>query len=299
MSTEGVDPRFIGIDQWPMDVAVESMLEAQLSAVAAVRSQIEQIAHAATAVSEKLNLGGRLVYVGAGTSGRIAVQDGVELTPTFNFAAGRIIFMIAGGMDALSSGIEGAEDNAASAQREMEQHSIDDNDVVIGVAASGRTPYTVAALEAAKSRGALTIAIANNRNADLFAHAAHALLADTGSEVVAGSTRMKAGTAQKVMLNILSTAAMMRCGYVYDGLMVNMRPTNKKLVSRAQSIVSRISNVSDTVAVNALEQAGNDIRLAVLIAQGVGSSEAAKALAQANGSLRRALGFVAQAKVRD
>jgi len=289
MSTETVDPRFVDIDLWPTETAVEAMLEGQLAAIAALKSQVRGIAAASDAAAERLNWGGRLIYVGAGTSGRIAVQDGVELTPTYDWPADRLVYLMAGGMGALVESVEGAEDDAGAARAEITAAGVGPLDVVIGVAASGRTPYTVAAIEAGRAAGALTIGIGNNSGAPLIAAAEHGLLAETGSELVAGSTRMKAGTAQKAVLNLFSTATMLRCGRVYRGLMVDMRISNEKLLRRGRAMVRDLAGVDDATAEAALDAAGRNIKAAVLIAGGASAEQAAARL-QANGSnLRRAL----------
>lgn len=289
MSTETVDPRFVDIDLWPTETAVEAMLEGQLAAVAALKSQVGALARASDAAAERLNRGGRLVYAGAGTSGRIAVQDGVELTPTYDWPSDRLVYLMAGGMGALTESVEGAEDDADAARAEIAEAGVGPLDVVIGVAASGRTPYTVAAVEAGRAAGALTIGIANNQGAPLLAVAEHALLAETGSELVAGSTRMKAGTAQKAVLNLFSTATMLRCGRVYRGLMVDMRISNIKLQRRAAAMVRDLAGVDEAAAQAALDAAGRDIKAAVLIAGGVSVDEARERLVAAKGNLRSAL----------
>lgn len=289
MSTETVDPRYIDLDSWPSEYAVEAMLEGQMAAAAAVASQSARIAAASIAAAERLRDGKRLVYVGAGTSGRIAVQDGVELTPTYNWPSERLAFMMAGGMEALAASVEGAEDNIERAIQEVEALRLDRRDVVIGVAASGRTPYTVAAIKAARKLGALTIGIANNAESALLEAAEHPILAATGSEVVAGSTRMKAGTAQKIALNTLSTAIMLRLGLVCRGLMVNMRVSNVKLQQRAVSMVCRLAKVDQVTAENALLLADNDIRKAVLVAMNQTTEEAEKGLMACRGNLRQAI----------
>lgn len=289
MSTETADPRYVDIDLWPTDIAVEAMLEGQLLAIAALRSQVTAIARAADAAAARLREGGRLVYVGAGTSGRIAVQDGVELTPTFDWPEHRLVFLLAGGPAAMAQSVEGAEDDAVAAQAAVEAEAIAAGDVVIGIAASGTTAFTIAALQAARARGALTIALSNNPDTALLAAAEHPILLDTGSEVVAGSTRMKAGTAQKAALNLLSTAIMLRLGHVYRGLMVNMRVSNQKLERRACGMVAGIAGVDRDAAARALALADNDIRTAVLIAQGTPAAEARAALDRAGGDLRTAI----------
>ncbi|MCI4591804.1 N-acetylmuramic acid 6-phosphate etherase [Sphingobium sp. BYY-5] len=274
MSTEAIDPRYVDIDQWPTVRAVEAMVEGQMAAIAAIGSQTGRIAQAAEAAAARLGSQGRLVYVGAGTSGRIAVQDGVELYPTYNWPRERLLFLMAGGLAALTEAAEGAEDDVDAARAEIAAAGIGPHDIVIGVAASGRTPYTVAAITAAREAGALTIGVANNDGTALLAAADHGLVAETGTEIVAGSTRMKAGTAQKAMLNMLSTAVMLRMGLVYRGLMVNMRISNEKLRLRGQAMVRDIAGVDLGTAAQALDAAGQDIKQAVLVAMGVAADEA-------------------------
>jgi len=296
MPTETVDPRFTDVDRWPTVSVVETMLEGQLAAIAALKDQTAAIAAAAEAAAARMRQGGRLVYAGAGTSGRLAVQDGVELTPTYNWPSDRLVFLVAGGTGALMRSVEGAEDNVEAAREEVAAAEVGPNDVLIAVAASGRTPYAVAALEAARERGALTIAIANNPGTPLLTAADHPIVADTGAEIVAGSTRMKAGTAQKAALNMLSTAIMLRCGLVHRGLMVNMRISNEKLFQRARRMVATLAGIDEARAADALELAGNDLRRAVLIARGVSPEEAVERLASAGGNLGDALATLRQAE---
>lgn len=296
MPTETVDPRFADVDRWPTLSVVETMLEGQLAAIAALKNQTGAIAAAAEAAAARMHKGGRLVYAGAGTSGRLAVQDGVELTPTYNWPSDRLVFLVAGGTGALMRSVEGAEDNVEVARDEVAAADVGPDDVLIAVAASGRTPYAVAALDAARARGALTIAIANNPGTPLLAAADHPIVADTGAEIVAGSTRMKAGTAQKAALNMLSTAIMLRCGLVHRGLMVNMRISNEKLFHRARRMVATLAGIDEARAADALELAGNDLRRAVLIARGVSPEEAAERLASAGGNLGDALATLRQAE---
>jgi N-acetylmuramic acid 6-phosphate etherase len=227
--------------------------------------------------------------VGAGTSGRLAVQDGTELYPTFGWTMDRMVFLMAGGIGALTEAYEGAEDDVEAGRAEVRERGIGPSDVVIGVAASGRTPYTVAAIEEARAAGALTIGIANNAGSVLLDTSEHAILAVTGSEVVAGSTRMKAGTAQKAVLNLLSTAIMLRRGLVYQGRMVAMRISNAKLLQRGRTMVQDIAGVDAEVAARALETAGNEIRLGVIVALGVPLAEANTLLEDNGGNLRQVL----------
>lgn len=288
-STESANPRFVDIDTWPTLKAVEAMLDGQLSAIAAIKDQIPQIARASEAAAERLMKGGRLIYIGAGTSGRIAVQDGVELKPTYGWPSDRLGFVIAGGMAALSESAEGAEDDADDARSQLAALNVTPNDVVIGVAASGRTPFTVGGIAMARANGALTIGVSNNRLTALLDAAEFAIVAETGSEVIAGSTRMNAGTAQKAILNLISTATMLRCGRVYRGLMVNMVISNEKLCHRAQGMVETLTDCTSDVAAAAVETAGGDIKKAVLIAMGLSAAAATDALATHNDNLRLAI----------
>lgn len=289
MSTETVDPRFVDIDLWSTERAVEAMLEGQLAAVAAVKAQVRAIALASDAAAARLMRGGRLVYVGAGTSGRIAVQDGVELTPTFGWPSERLVFLMAGGAAALTESAEDAEDDTDAGRSAIAAADVGSLDVVVGVAASGRTPYTISAITAARAAGALTLGLANNPGSALLDAAEHPLPIDTGSELIAGSTRMKAGTAQKVVLNLFSTATMIRCGRVYRGLMVNMRISNEKLLKRGQEMVALATGVESDAAEAALELAGGNIRKAVLIAAGTGVASAGDLLERHRDDLRAAI----------
>jgi N-acetylmuramic acid 6-phosphate etherase len=288
LPTEDISPRFADLDRWTTHEAAQAMAEDQLAAVAAVKSQAARIAEAAEQAAERLSGSeGRIVYVGAGTSGRIAVQDGVELGPTFSWD--RVAYVLAGGWDALRFSVEGAEDDADAAEVAMRALAPTSRDVVIGVAASGRTKFTVAAVRTAASLRALTVGVANNAGTPLLEAVDHPILLDTGAEVVAGSTRMKAGTAQKIALNVFSTAVMVRLGRVHAGLMIGMRVSNRKLLDRAVRIVSRVAVVESPVAAEALERAGRDIKVAVLIALGWSAEEGAKLLGEASGKLRAAI----------
>lgn len=284
--TEDRDPRYADIDDWPTVDAVNAMLDEQIAGLTAIRAAVAPLAAAAEAAAQRLWSGGRLVYAGAGTSGRVAVQDGVELGPTFGWERDRLLYFLAGGTDALAQSAEGAEDDAVGGAAAVREQSIGEGDVVIGVAASGKTPFTVAIIEAARAAGALTIAIANNPGTPLLQAAEHALLAPTDSEIIAGSTRMKAGTAQKAMLNMLSTAVMLRLGRVYRGMMVDMQISNAKLLSRAQGMVMELAECSHDRAAASLDRTAGNIKVAVLVARGVSPEEAERQLAQHRGVLR-------------
>ncbi len=288
--TETVSARYATLDLWPTADAVDAMLEGQLAAAAAVRSATVIIASAAEAAADRLRGGqGRLIYAGAGTSGRIALQDGVELGPTFDWPESRLLYLLAGGAQAITTSVEDAEDDADDGRKLIADAKTAVHDVVIGVAASGQTPFTVAAVEEARKAGALTIGVAGNEETRLLSAAEFGILLPTGEEVIAGSTRMKAGTAQKIALNLLSTAIMLRLGLVHGNLMVAMRSNNKKLVHRAMEIVRTIAGSSAEAAKAALIQTDGDIRTAVLVARGMSLEDARAELAAANGVLRQAM----------
>lgn len=294
MSTELISSRYSDLDLWSTGDAVQAMLEGQLAAAASVQSQVAAIAAAAeTAAARLRESAGRLVYVGAGTSGRLAVQDGVELGPTFGWDRDRLLFLLAGGMGAMLESVEGAEDDAEAGAAAINAAGLTPADIVIGVAASGRTPFTVAAVLAAAAAGAMTVGIAGNAGAPLLGAAEHPILLDTGAEIVAGSTRMKAGTAQKIALNLLSTAIMLRLGRIYSGLMVDMRVSNRKLRDRAAVMVGAISGVSQQAAEAALERSGGNIKLAALVALGAEPERASALLREAGDNLRIALSKMA------
>jgi len=286
--TEAVDPRFADLDAWPLAKAMEAMWEGQLAAVAAVGRALPAITAATEAAKLALGDGGRIVYVGAGTSGRVAVQDGTELMPTFAWPRARVLFIVAGGDSAFVASVEGAEDDADDAVMQIDAARLTSHDVVIAVAASGTTPFTVAALQRARSCGAVTIGVANNPGAMLLRSANFPILVETGHELIAGSTRMKAGTAQKVVLNLISSGIMLRLGRVYRGMMVNMPPTNAKLKRRAEAMVSQIARCDPSQAARALEQAEGDIKTAALLALGLDRNDAESLLKDHDGNLRRA-----------
>lgn len=300
MPTEDISPRYADLDIWSTSEAVQAMLEGQLSAAATVQPQASAIAAAADAAAKRLtDPTGRLIYVGAGTSGRLAVQDGVELLPTYGWARERTAYLIAGGKDALIASIEGSEDDAAAAEIAVRHLAPTANDVVVGVAASGTTPYTVAAVRQASAGGALTVGLANNPETPLLDVATHPILLDTGAEVVAGSTRMKAGTAQKIALNLFSTALMLRLGGIYGGCLVGMHVSNAKLRRRAIAMIRDIAAVSETAATAALECAGGEIKPAILIALGLPPDKSAAVLSTAGGNLRVALAAVRALSLAD
>ncbi len=283
--------RYRGADRWPAEECLAAMLESQTHAFAAVRAALPDLARAAEAAAARLRGGrGRLIYTGAGSSGRIAVQDGVELWPTFSWPPERLAFLLAGGEGALLRAAEGAEDDVKAARREIAALAPEPPDVHIAVAASGSTPFVREAQAEARRRGALTIAFACNPGSPLLEEAELPVPLATGPEFLAGSTRMTAGTAQKIALNLLSTRIMIALGRVYEGRMVALVPANAKLRERARRMVAELTGAPPEAAGEALERAGGDVRRAVLILDGLSPEEAAQRLATAEGDLRRARG---------
>ena len=289
-STESASPRFANIEDWSTADLVDGIIEGQMSGVAAVQAAAGPIVAAIDAATARLRDGGRLIYVGAGTSGRIATQDAAELPPTFNWPYERAIPVMAGGEAALVRAVEGAEDNRDAARQALAGLRLAPNDVVIALAASGRTPYAIAALEYAREIGALAIGIYNNAGGKLGDAADIPILVETGAELLAGSTRMKAGTAQKVVLNCLSTGIMIKLGFVYRGLMVEMRATNSKLKERAELMVAELAGRDVATARKTLAEAGGSIKLATLmLLKSLPKAEAEALLAAGKGNLRAAL----------
>ncbi len=297
--TERPAPRYAGIDVWAPRDALDAMIEGQLAAVAAVRAARAAIEAAALAMEARLRDGGRLIYAGAGTSGRLAVQDGAELMPTFSWPPERLLLLIAGGSEALMQAVEGAEDEAAEAAELIHRHGVSPADVLIAVAASGTTPFTVACQREAGRLGALTIGIANNPGTPLLQEAQHPILLDTGPEPIAGSTRMNAGTAQRITLNLLSSLAMIRLGRVYKGLMVDVQASNAKLAQRREAIVRSLTGRTSAETRDALCRADGSIKLAVLLLHGCDLDAARATLDRAGGQLRAAIDLVAGERARE
>jgi N-acetylmuramic acid 6-phosphate etherase len=289
MDTEQASPRYADIDLWAPGEVLDAMIEGQMAAVAAVRASLPAIEQAALATEARLRGGGRLIYVGAGTSGRLAVQDGAELIPTFNWPKDRLLLLMAGGKDALLQSVENAEDETGEALAAIRQNAIGAADVLIAVAASGTTPFTLTCLREAKGRGALTIGIVNNRGTPILNEADYPIWLDTGAEPIAGSTRMKAGTAQRAALNALSSLVMIRLGRVHQGLMVDVQAINAKLQRRSEHMLLRLTGRHPQDVRAALERAGGSVKLAVLLLHGCSIEEATHALDRAGGRLRTAL----------
>jgi N-acetylmuramic acid 6-phosphate etherase len=292
MDTERQSPRYANIDLWePLDI-LDAMIEGQFAAVAAVRAARRALLAAALAMEPRLRSGGRLVYAGAGTSGRLAVQDGAELMPTFSWPPERLLLLIAGGDEALVRAVEGAEDEIEQAAALMRRHEIGKSDILIAVAASGTTPFTLGCLRESKRLGALTIGIANNPGTPLLAEGDCPVYLETGPEPIAGSTRMNAGTAQRIALNLLSSLVMIRLGHVHAGLMVDVQATNAKLAGRRERMVRHLSGKSEAEARDALRRTNGNVKLAVLLLKGCSLEAAEAALNRSGGRLRDALELI-------
>ncbi|NKB48523.1 MAG: N-acetylmuramic acid 6-phosphate etherase [Alphaproteobacteria bacterium] len=295
MHTEDFDARYHDLDAQSDDEIIGLIFDAQAVGLAATRTATAAIAAAASALANRLrsSVTGRLIYAGAGTSGRLGVLDGAELIPTFGWPAERGGFLIAGGLDALVKPIEGAEDDASAGTTETQALKLGADDAVIAISASGTTPYTLAVCEAARADGALTIGVANNAPCPLLDAAEHPIAVLSGAEPIGGSTRMTAGTVQKVTLNLLSTLTMIRLNRTYGGYMVDVLLTNDKLKARAVRMICEITTVDADAARAALATAGDNTKLAILIAKGVALDDANALLARHDGNLRRALAATA------
>jgi N-acetylmuramic acid 6-phosphate etherase len=270
---------------------IAQIINAEDATVAGIVARaMPQIARGIDWIADALASGGRLIYVGTGTSGRIAALDASECPPTFNVSPSTVQFVMAGGVRALSRAVEADEDSRELGVREMRKKRPGKRDVVVGIAASGRTPFTVAAVEYARKLGAKTIALSCNPDSPLEHAAEFAIVVETGPEVVSGSTRMKAGTAEKLVLNMLSTGAMVKLGYVYGNLMVNLHQKNTKLTERAVTIVARALDTDREEARKILQRAGRDVPVAIVMAKAAVSRKAAQTLlSDAKGHVRRAI----------
>jgi N-acetylmuramic acid 6-phosphate etherase len=289
-NTERRNPRSRGLDLKSTSEILRIINREDAGVARAVARELPALARAVDTIAAALRRGGRLLYVGAGTSGRLAVLDASECPPTFGIPAKTVQGVIAGGRRALVSAVEGAEDDAAQGARDLKKRKVSAKDVVVGLTASGATPYVLGALRYAKLQGAATVVVTCNPRSAAARLARIKITPEVGPEVIAGSTRMKAGTAQKMVLNMLSTAAMVRLGYVYDNWMINVALTNEKLRRRGMHILQEASGASVSEAARAARQGGHDLRVAlVMLKSRVHASEARRRLKQAKGDLRKAL----------
>jgi N-acetylmuramic acid 6-phosphate etherase len=290
LRTEDPHPEHPRLDEYTTQELVEILIADQARAATAVQAAAPEIAAAVEAAAGRLEQGGRLIYVGAGTSGRLGLLDSVELHPTFSWPRERTLALIAGGRDAAHGAIEGAEDDRERGASEIRAIRVEARDVVVLLAASGSTPYVIGALHAAARVGALTIGIANNPGSEVATAAQIGITLDTGPEMISGSTRLKAGTSQKIALNTFSSAVMVRLHKVYGNLMVDMRPTNAKLIRRAVRLTAIATGADEEVARQVLEAAGYQVKVAIVaIARGLDVERARTRLAAVRGSVRAAL----------
>jgi N-acetylmuramic acid 6-phosphate etherase len=289
--TEQRNPKSRGLDRLSTRDLVKTIHREDATVAQAVGRELAPISRAVDMIARAFSRGGRLIYAGAGTSGRLAMLDASECPPTFGVSPLLVQAVIAGGRRALTSAVEGAEDSAADGRRDLATKRLTSRDVVVGITAGGSTPYVLGALEFARKRGAGTIGVTANRRSPIASVAGITIAPDTGPEVIAGSTRMKAGTAQKLVLNLLSTGAMIRAGHVYDNWMVDVALTNEKLRRRGLRILEEATGADTKRAARALAESKNDLRVAlVMLKTGAAAAEARQRLQRARGNLRRALG---------
>jgi N-acetylmuramic acid 6-phosphate etherase len=287
-ATETISPLYVGLDSWDDGAVLDAFIEGQERAIAAVRAARPALTQAARAIVDRLGDTGRIVYVGAGSSGIIAALDGMELAGTFGLPEDRVVFVLASG-DRIAPLAGGPEDDTGLGHSRMASLGLGHGDVVIAVAASGSTPFTLAAVVAAREAGALTVGLANNTDAALLDAVDIPVLLDSGPEVIVGSTRMGAGTAQKAALGMISSLAMIRLGHVLDGLMVNLKVDNTKLRRRAIRILVYLAGCEEAAAEAALDACNGQVKAAALVARGVPPEEARHRLSQAGDNLRNAL----------
>jgi len=291
LPTEQPHPGHAQLDRYATAALVDALAADQAGAALAVRAAGAALAQAVDAAVPRLAAGGRLVYVGAGTSGRLGLLDSVELQPTFSWPHERSLALLAGGAGALFQAVEGAEDRPDAGAADIAAAKVGPSDVVLLLAASGSTPYALGAAAAARAAGALTVGFANNPGAPLLAACEVGVLLDTGPEVISGSTRLKAGTAQKIALNTFSSAVMVKLNKVYGNLMVDLRASNAKLVRRALRLTALASGAAEADAQAALAASGGRVKVAiVMLKAGVGAAQAQARLDAAQGSVRGALG---------
>jgi N-acetylmuramic acid 6-phosphate etherase len=290
LTTEARNPASEDLDGLSAAQIVRLINSEDAKVAGAVAEQSDAIAQAIDVIAERLARGGRLSYIGAGTSGRLGVLDAVECPPTFNTLPTQVIGLIAGGYTALTTSVEGAEDRPELAIDDLKTVGLTDGDVVVGIATSGRTPYVLGSLEFAQSVGAFTIGLSCNRDAEIATRCNLSIAPVVGAEVVSGSTRMKAGTATKMVLNMLSTGAMIRLGKTYGNLMVDLRASNSKLADRARRIVRAVTNLTDQESERLLRDCGGEVKTAIVSHYtGKPSMEARRLLAASEGHLRKAL----------
>ena len=290
LTTERRNEETFGLDEMSVSTALEKMNKEDKKVAEAVEKALPMIEPVIEKTIESFNHGGRLIYLGAGTSGRLGVLDAAECVPTFGVEASMVVGLIAGGEKAMTLAVEGAEDDLELGKQDLIDLQLTKNDMVIGIAASGRTPYVIGALDYAKSIGAHTGSLACNMNAEISQHAEFPIEVDCGAEFLTGSSRLKSGTAQKLILNMISRIAMIGIGKVYNNLMVDVRPTNEKLVERSKRIIMEATDCDYETAEKTFIQAGEDVKLAiVMILTNSAKDEAQEKLVQAKGFIKNTL----------
>lgn len=290
LETEKINKKSINIDVCNTKKILEIINEEDKVVPLAVERELPNIVKAVDAITDRMGKGGRLFYIGAGTSGRIGILDASECPPTFGTDPSLVEGIIAGGNTAVFKAVEGAEDDEESGIKEIQDRNINSNDSVIGITASGRTPFVISAIREAKKLGAITIAVSNNEDSKVKYEADIAITPIVGPEVVMGSTRMKAGTSQKLVLNMITTTVMIKLGKVYGNLMVDLQPTNEKLMDRAVRIVSYATGINEESAKNYINQSDKDPKIAiVMIKTGCSKEEAEKMLSIGNGIISNAI----------
>ncbi len=291
LTTEERDPKLSTVDLLSIEERCRLQNELDCEVPIAVGREVPSIVRAVEMIAQSLRSGGRLIYVGAGTSGRLGVLDATEMPPTFGADPSLVQGIIAGGIPAMTASVEGVEDDRMAGAGAIEEHSVSERDTVVGIAASGLTPYVLGALDAARTAGASTVAVTNNRPSEIERHAEVTIAVVVGPEFVAGSTRLKSGTAQKLVLNMLTTQAMIELGKTFGNAMVDVMATNEKLKARAHRLVQEITGASHSEVTEALSQSGGSAKLAILmLLRGVSSADGIRLIDAAQGKLRVALG---------
>ncbi|RFU68841.1 N-acetylmuramic acid 6-phosphate etherase [Bacillus sp. V59.32b] len=290
LTTENRNNRTMNLDEMDTDEILRVMNEEDQTVPLAIQKELSQIEKLVKSAIQSLKSGGRMIYLGAGTSGRLGILDAVECVPTFGTPPEMVKGLLAGGNEAFMTAVEGAEDSEELAASDLAEINLNENDIVIGIAASGRTPYVIGGLKFAKEQGAFTGSIACNKDAEISKYAEILVEIETGSEILTGSTRLKAGTAQKLVLNMISTATMIGIGKVYKNLMVDVQPTNRKLVERSKRIIMQATETDEKTAENFYRDANGDVKTAiVMILTNCSAEEARDRLMQSGGFVRKAL----------
>ena len=290
LTTETRNQQTMNLDELSTSEIVQLMNEEDKTVAYAVEKEVPTISKVAEAIVTSFEKGGRLIYMGAGTSGRLGVLDAAECVPTFSVEPTMVQGLIAGGMKAMTVAVEGAEDSKTLGKEDLEAIDLNENDIVLGIAASGRTPYVIGGLTYAKEVGAVTASLSCNKNAEISQYAELPIEVEVGPEILTGSTRLKSGTAQKLVLNMLSTSSMIGIGKVYQNLMVDVKPSNEKLVERSKRIIMQATDCSYETAAEAFDAAGQQVKVAiVMVLTNSTNEEAQQKLVEAKGFVRKTM----------